>query len=91
MDCVLFRGSESSGRARPLTNHIACNCLIMLTILSDSRVYRKPFYVGKQVMYDKKKVVVTATTTASIEQYPMLQFNRWNGISNGVLRHSLYR
>lgn len=77
----------------PLIHHIACNCLIMLTILSDSRFYRKPFYVGKQVKHDKTKNNDHNNNNNNIQLNNKIQrkiFNRSNAISNGLLRHYLY-
>lgn len=59
----------------------------MLTILSDSRFYRKPFYVGKQVKYDKNKKI---NNNIQLNNIQCKIFNRSNAISNGMLRHSLY-
>lgn len=56
---------------------VACNCLIVLTILSRQSFYIKPFYVGKQVMYRLFKKEVFLYIDCSMH------------ISNGLLQHSI--
>lgn len=63
-------------------DNVACNSLIMLTILSDSRSIENRFmYVGKQVMYRKK----SQQPASSIVQYDYFQ----SCISNDLLQHSI--